>query len=161
MFRNHGKCLELLKVLLEKVYCETSQGLIHGIKPEKLKSAVSWHFVRALHKWDLRIFHLVGPIKQTTQKKSLSFCWFPDTVLSVVPEDGNTEAQVTSRSGIVGASCALYYLCANILTVMAQTSCIMNILAVSELQCLKAPLCNHYIIPSILLGVDKKLLPSL
>lgn len=59
---------------------------------------------------DLIIFHLVGPIKYSPHKKGWSFCWVSDTVLSVVPKVGNTEAQIPYKSGIVGIFCALWLL---------------------------------------------------
>lgn len=59
---------------------------------------------------DLIIFHLVGPIKYSPHKMGRSFCWVSDTILSVVPKVGNTEAQIPYKSGIVGIFCALWLL---------------------------------------------------
>lgn len=90
------------------VYCETSQGLIHGKKPEKLKSAVSWHFVRALLQWavDNFPFGRSNQIDPLQKRPVLSLA----SVLSVVPKVGDTEPQIIYKSGIVGNFCALWLL---------------------------------------------------
>lgn len=98
-FRNHIKCLELLSELLENVYHESSQELFHGRKPGKHKSAVSWHFLRAVLQLRLNEFPF-GPVKQTTHIKDLIFCCIPSSILSVVPQVCNTEAQITYKSGM-------------------------------------------------------------
>lgn len=80
-----GNVLNSSELYLKKVYCETNQGLIHGRKSEKLKSAESWHLVRVLLQQELNESH----------KKGQFFFWFFDAVLYVVPKVGNIQAQST------------------------------------------------------------------